>query len=476
MSKDGIFDLCIIGAGSGGLALAAGAAQMGARVALVEKGKMGGDCLNYGCVPSKALIAAGKHAHGMHAGEVFGIARQAAQVDFPAVAEHVRGVIEAIAPHDSQERFESLGVRVVRAPARFLSDRVVEAGGEQLRARRFVVATGSSPGVPPIPGLQDTPFFTNETIFENRQCPEHLIVIGGGPIGMELAQAHRRLGARVSVLEMFQALAKDDPELTALVKQSLAADGVTLREGVGIENVGTRDGGIVVRLRRDGEEDEEIVGSHLLVAAGRRPNVAGLDLDKAGVEHSPKGIPVDARLRTSNKRIFAIGDVTGGLQFTHVAGYHAGIVIRNALLRIPAKADHSVVPWVTYTDPELAHVGLDEANARKRHGDAVKVLRWQMGENDRAQAERRTEGQAKAVVGKGGRILGVSIVAPHAGDLLQPWILAMSRGLKIGAMAGFIAPYPTLGEINKRLAGAYYTDKIFSPSMARIVRLLAKFG
>ena len=475
MAKDEFLDLCIIGAGSGGLALAAGAAQMGARVALVEKGRMGGDCLNYGCVPSKALIAAGKHAHNMGGGGVFGIAPQAAEVNFPEVAAHVRGVIEAIAPHDSQERFESLGVRVVRAPARFLSGEVVEASGAQLRARRFVIATGSSPGVPPIAGLDSVPFFTNETIFENQQCPRHLLVIGGGPIGMELAQAHRRLGAQVSVLEMFQALTKDDAELTSVVKHSLKADGVMIREGVGIERVDAKDGGIVIRLRQNGEA-QEISGSHLLVAAGRRPNVAGLDLEKAGVDYSPKGIPVDARLRTSNKRIFAMGDVIGGLQFTHVAGYHAGIVIRNALLRIPARANHAVVPWVTYTDPELAHVGLDEAQARKFHGDAIRVLRWSMAENDRAQAERRTEGMAKAVVGKGGRILGVSIVAPHAGDLLQPWILAMSRGLKIGAMAGFIAPYPTLGEINKRIAGAYYTDRLFSPFMKRIVRLLAAFG
>ena len=471
MAKKSKVDLCIIGAGSGGLALAAGASQMGASVALIEKGKMGGDCLNYGCVPSKAMIAAGKHAHEMQAGEAFGVARQNAEVNFPKVAAHVRGVIAAIAPHDSQERFEGLGVQVIRAPGRFLSDKIVEAGEHQIHARRFVIATGSSPGVPPIPGLSETPFFTNETIFDNEICPEHLIVIGGGPIGMELAQAHRRLGAKVTVLEAFQALAKDDPELTQKVKDSLIADGVVLKEGIGIENISARDGGVVVRL-----SDQEISGSHLLVAAGRRPNVDGLDLEKAGVEYSPKGIPVDARLRTSNKKIFAIGDVTGGLQFTHVAGYHAGIVIRNALLRIPAKADHSSVPWVTYTDPELAHVGLDEASARKTQGDDIRVLRWSMEENDRAQAERRVKGMAKAIIGKGGRILGVSIVAPHAGDLLQPWVLAMSKKLKVGAMAGFIAPYPTLGEINKRIAGSYYTEKLFSPFMRRVVRLLAALG
>ena len=292
---------------------------------------------------------------------------------------------------------------------------------------------------------------------------------------MEMAQAHRRLGARVTVLEMFRALAKDDQTLAAMLKTSLAAEGITLREGIAIERIDKRENGISVTLRA-GDQEETLTGSHLLVAAGRRPNVADLDLEKAGVDYSPKGIPVDARLRTSNKKIFAIGDVTGGLQFTHVAGYHAGIVIRNALLRIPAKASHANVPWVTYTDPELAHVGLTEEEARKRHGDAVTILRWKLEENDRARAERQTDGMAKASIGKGGRILGVSILASHAGELLQPWILAMNSGLKISALAGFIAPYPTLGEINKRLAGAYYTEKLFSPSMRRVVRFLAAFG
>ena len=469
------YDMCIIGAGSGGLALAAGAAQMGARVALIEKGEMGGDCLNYGCVPSKALLAAGKHAHAMSEGGAFGVAPQPAAVDFPAAAAHVRDVIAGIAPHDSQERFESLGVSVFRAPARFLSPTEVEVGDTRIRARRFTIATGSSPGVPPIPGLAETPYFTNETIFANTERPSHLLIIGGGPIGMEMAQAHRRLGARVTVLEMFRALAKDDQELAAMLKISLTAEGIALREGIAIERVDKTADGISVTLRVN-DQEETLTGSHLLVAAGRRPNVAGLDLEKAGVDYSPKGIPVDARLRTSNKKIFAIGDVTGGLQFTHVAGYHAGIVIRNALLRIPAKASHANVPWVTYTDPELAHVGLAEEEARKRHGDAVKILRWKLEENDRARAERQTGGMAKAAVGKGGRILGVSILAPHAGELLQPWILAMNSGLKISALAGYIAPYPTLGEINKRLAGAYYTEKLFSPSMRRVVRFLAAFG
>lgn len=467
-------DLCIIGGGSGGLATAAGAVQMGARTVLIEKGKMGGDCLNYGCVPSKALISAGKHAHAMGAGAPFGVAPQPAEVDFQRVHDHVHGVIETIAPVDSVERFEGLGVTVIQEAGRFVDAKTVQAGDKTIRARRFVVATGSSPAVPPIPGLKDVPFFTNEDIFDQTECPKHLIIVGGGPIGLELAQAHRRLGAEVTVLEGLVALGKDDPELTALVIDSLREEGVDLREGTKVKSVAQVDGEIAVVVETDAGEDV-IKGSHLLLAVGRKPNLDGLDLENAGIEYERTGIKVDARLRTTNKKVFAIGDVAGGLQFTHVAGYHAGIVIRNALFRLPAKADHSTVPWVTYTDPELAHVGETEAEARERH-DKVEVIRWPFAENDRAQAERRTKGVVKVVTDSHGRILGASIVGPHAGDLLQPWILAKSQGLKIGAMAGMIAPYPTLGEVNKRVAGAYYTPTLFSWKTRAVVKFMSLFG
>jgi pyruvate/2-oxoglutarate dehydrogenase complex dihydrolipoamide dehydrogenase (E3) component len=384
-------------------------------------------------------------------------------------------VIATIAPNVSTARFEGLGATVIHASARFTGPREVVAGDRRIRARRFVVATGSAPAAPPIPGLDRVPYLTNETIFDNTVRPDHLIVIGGGPIGMEMAQAHARLGARVTVLEAAQALAKDDPELAALLCNRLLAEGIVIRERVKIARIEQGPEGIAAIL--DGPQGEEFVsGSHLLVAAGRRPNVADLDLEKAGIAHGRQGIIVDARLRTTNRHVFAIGDVAGGPQFTHVAGYHAGIVIRNALFRIPAKVDYRALPWVTYTDPELAHVGLAEAAARERHGSDISILRSAFHENDRAQTERTTHGLVKVVTRKNGLIVGASILGPHAGELIHPWVLAIGQGLKIKAMAGMIAPYPTLGEAGKRAAGSFYLPKLFSPGTKHLVRLLARLG
>jgi pyruvate/2-oxoglutarate dehydrogenase complex dihydrolipoamide dehydrogenase (E3) component len=471
MAKKIKADICVIGAGSGGLSVAAGAAQLGARTVLIERGHMGGDCLNTGCVPSKALIAAAKHAYDMTDGERFGIAAAKPKVDFAKVNAHVKGVIEAIAPNDSVARFEGLGVTVLQGEARFKDRHTVIVGNAEIRARRFVVATGSRPAVPPIPGLADVPYLTNETIFDNKTCPEHLVIVGGGPIGIEMAQAHRRLGAKVTVIEAARALSKDDPELALFVLDRLAREGVEILEGARVADVSSADGKIAVAL----EDGRKIEGSHLLVATGRTANVDGLGLEKAGVEFSARGIDVDDRLRTANKRIFAIGDAIGGLQFTHVANYHAGLVIRNALFRLPAKADYGSIPWVTYTDPELAHVGETEAEARSRHMK-INVLRWHLAENDRAQATRETEGQIKVVTDMHSRILGCTIVAPNAGELILPWVLAKSRGLKLSAMAGVTVPYPTLSEISKRVAGSYYTPTLFSPRTRALVRFLGFFG
>lgn len=468
-------DICVIGGGSGGLSVSAGAAQMGATTVLLEKGKMGGDCLNYGCVPSKALLAAGHAADNIRGAGRFGIDAGQPVADAAKVFAHVHGTINAIAPNDSVERFTGLGVRVIEAAGRFIDGETIEAGGLRIRARRFVIATGSAPFVPPIPGLADVPFDTNETVFYADRLPAHLIVIGGGPIGIELAQAHRQLGCQVTVLEMFSIMPKDDPELVGVVRRKLDADGLVIREGVKISRVEKDTGGVAVVLDTAGGE-ERVAGSHLLVATGRRANTDGLNLDAAGVVYSPKGIDVDSRLRTSNKKIFAIGDVAGGLQFTHVAGYHAGIVIKNALFRLPAKADHRCVPWVTYTAPELAQVGLTEAQAKEIHGDAIRVLRWPFHENDRAQAEVETAGLVKAITTKKGVILGCGIAGAHAGELIQTWVLAMSQKIKIGGIATMIAPYPTLGEVSKRAAGSYYTPSLFSEKTRKIVRFLAKFG
>jgi pyruvate/2-oxoglutarate dehydrogenase complex dihydrolipoamide dehydrogenase (E3) component len=463
-------DICVIGAGSGGLSVAAGAAQMGASTVLIERGAMGGDCLNYGCVPSKSMIAAGRAADTIrHAGR-FGVNGHEPQIDFGRVHDHIHGVIAAIAPNDSVERFEGLGVKVIQADARFTAPDTVEAGGT-IKARRFVLATGSRASHPPIPGLGDVPFLTNETIFERKAAPEHLIVIGGGPIGVEMAQAHRRLGAEVTVLQKGSILPKDDPDLVAIVRDRLTAEGVDLREGVDIASVQRHGNGIAAVL----SDGTRIEGSDLLVAAGRQANVDGLGLEAAGIEFSPKGVISDARLRTTNRRVFAVGDVAGGPQFTHIAGYHAGIVIRNILFRLPAKVDYSALPWVTYTDPELAHVGLTEAQARESHKD-IRVLTWNFEENDRAQAEREIEGKVKVLTLPNGRILGASIVGPHAGELIQVWCLAISQKLKIGAIASMIAPYPTLGEAGKRAAGAFYTPKLFSGRTRGLVRFLSWFG
>lgn len=467
-------DLCIIGAGSGGLSVAAGAAQMGASVVLIERGKMGGDCLNTGCVPSKALLAAAKHAHSARSGAAFGIKSIEPQVNFSEVMDHVQSVIASIAPNDSVERFEGLGIQVVQASARFVDAQTVEAGGQIFRPRRFVVATGSRAFVPPIPGIFEVPHFTNESIFENRSCPEHLIILGGGPIGAEMAQAHVRLGARVTIVEMAKILSKDDPELTSIVRQALVDDGVDVREDTkALQVAAGAQGG--VRVEVEGPEGRAwLEGSHLLVATGRRANIEDLNLEAAGITTSKYGIEVDASLKTSNSKVYAIGDVAGGLQFTHVAGYHAGIVIRQALFRMPARAD-AIVPWVTYTDPELAHVGLSEA-AAGAEGQAVQVLNWPFAENDRARAERRTEGLIKVVVDKRGRILGASIVGPGAGELILPWVLAISEKRKISSMANIVAAYPTFSEVSKRVAGSYYTKALFSPRAQFFVRLLAKFG
>ena len=466
-------DICVIGAGTGGLVVAAGASQLGAKTVLIESHRMGGDCLNTGCVPSKALLAAAHAATDYRRAAAFGLAQDAPRVDFAKVQAHVRGVIAAIAPNDSEERFTGLGVTVLREPGRFTGPSEVSVGETRIRARRFVVATGSMAFVPPVPGLGDLPYLTNETIFDIDRLPAHLLVMGGGPIGCELAQAFRRLGAQVSVVEMLEIMPKDDPELVAVVRQSLLDDGIALFEQHKVVGASESGANLVLEIEKDGMR-RRLEGSHLLVAAGRRPQVADLGLENAGIAHSDKGIQVDARLRTTNRRAYAVGDVVGGPQFTHLAAYHAGIVIRNALFRLPARVDLSALPWVTFTNPELAHVGSSEAAARAQ--GPIRLLRWPLAENDRAQAEHLHRGFIKIVTNMRGRILGADIVGPSAGEMIHFWTLAVSQKLKIGAVAGMIAPYPTLAEIGKRAAGNYYLPKLFGERTKRLVRFLARFG
>lgn len=463
-------DLCIIGAGSGGLSLAAGAVQMGASVVLIEAAEMGGDCLNTGCVPSKALLAAAKVAATLRKADSFGLPASSSEIDFSAVKDHVFRSIAAIAPHDSQERFEGLGVTVLRGWAKFVSPKMVEAAGHQIRARRFVIATGSHAALPPVPGLETVPYLTNETLFALRERPTHLIILGGGPIGLEMAQAHRRLGCRVTVIEAARLMGRDDPDCVAIVAQALRQDGVDLREGQAVARLRPMEGGIEAVLT----DGTVVTGSHLLVAVGRKPALARLALDVAHVAHTDKGVTVSPSLRSvSNRRVYAIGDAAGGAQFTHVAADHAGTVIRQVLFGLPAKPS-PLVPRVTYTDPELAQVGLTEAEARQQFGDRLTVSRVAFDHNDRAITTHRTQGLLKVMIVKG-RAVGVSIAGPEAGELIGLWALAISSRLKMGDIAGLVLPYPTLGETAKRAAGAYFSPRLFdSPAVKRVVRLVQR--
>ena len=470
-------DICVIGGGSGGLSVASGAAQMGARVVLFEADQMGGDCLNSGCVPSKALLAAAKAAHYTTGNPDMGIGGAPANVDFAAVKAHVAAVIAGIAPHDSVERFSGLGVRVIEEHARFAGPRVVRSASYEVTAKFIVIATGSKAAIPPIPGLDSVPFHTNETIFADTDKPSHLAIIGGGPIGIEMAQAHRRLGCAVTVIEAAHILGRDDPELAGLVTARLATEGIRLIEEIGVhevsKNTDTGDGADAITITLANGTD--ITASHLLVATGRTPSGGDLDLEAAGIRTERGAIVTDRRLRTSCKRVFAIGDVTGRAPFTHMAGYHAGIVIRNMLFRLPAKIDDRLTPWVTYTDPELAHVGMAEGAASAAYGAAnIRVERVPLTGNDRARAEGRTEGMVKVITHRDGQILGAGIVAPAAGEMIMAWSLAIARRQKIAAMASTIAPYPTYGDASKRAAGQFFTQRLFSPRTRALVRLLLK--
>jgi pyruvate/2-oxoglutarate dehydrogenase complex dihydrolipoamide dehydrogenase (E3) component len=483
-------DICVIGAGAGGLSVAAAAAAFGVPVVLIEHGKMGGDCLNVGCVPSKSLIAAARNAHAIARAGLFGLAAGPAAVDFRKVHDHIHSVIAAITPNDSSERFIGLGVRVIAGHARFKNRKTVAVSDTvEIRARRFVVATGSTPALPPIPGLETVPYLTNETVFNLTECPRHLLVLGAGPVGLELAQAFRRLGAAVTVLEAQAPLAREDPECARLLLEALQREGVVLRSGVtvarfeAIETDGAtgRAGGGVRAILGAGQGtveetvEETIEGSHLLVAAGRRANIEGLGLDLAHVEVEAGSIAVDHGLRTSNRRVYAIGDVAGAMQFTHAANHHAGLVIRNALFRLRVRLDEDVIPRVTFTDPELAHVGLTEAMARERKL-RFGVLRWPFHENDRAQTERETHGHIKVIVGRRGRVLGATIVGAGAGELITAWTLAVTRRLPIQAFAGTIVPYPTRSEVGKRAATTYFLPAVTNRWVRRMIAVLRRFG
>jgi pyruvate/2-oxoglutarate dehydrogenase complex dihydrolipoamide dehydrogenase (E3) component len=467
-------DICVIGAGAGGLSVAVGAAAFKVPVVLVESARMGGDCLNVGCVPSKALLAAGKRAQAVRQAAPFGLAPVGPAVNFTKVHQHLEQVIAALAPNDSVARLADLGVRVIAGTARFLDPDTIAVGAEvTIRARRMVIATGSAPALPPIAGLDEVAYLTNETIFGLTECPGHLLVVGAGPTGLELAQAYRRLGADVTVFEAAAPLAQHDPESTAIVLDQLRREGIAIHPGVRVESVAERAS---IRVRITGPAGPQVIdGSHLLVAAGRRPRIERLDLKAAGIAFGPRGIMVDKRLLTSNRRVYAIGDVTGGPHYTHVSNYHAGLVIRHAVFRLPIDRHAAAIPAVIYTDPEIAQVGPTADKARAQHR-SVRVLRWSYEGNDRAQAERDTRGHIKVVTARNGRILGATIVGTHAGELITTWTLAVSQNLNIRALAGLVIPFPTYSEVGKRAAMTYFIRSLTKPWVQRIIAGLRRLG
>jgi len=476
-------DICVIGAGAGGIQVAVQAAAFGVRAVLVDPhaepsggqpGRMGADAVRAGRLPLSALIAAARRAHAVAEAAAFGVQVKSIRVDFGAVRDHVQGVIGARAPNLARQRLAGLGVRVIEGAARFKDPRTLMVAGDiEIAARRFVIATGSAPALPPIAGIEETPHLTIETAVELAACPEHLIIIGAGSIGLEFAQAFRRLGAQVTVLDAAEPLGQEDPECAAVVLDQFVREGIGVRSGT-IARVAAA--AAQVQLHLTGAGGEEIIeGSHLLVASGRWPNVVGLGLDAAGIKFDEHGITVDKGLKTTNRRVYAIGDVAGGLELPHATDHQAGLVVRNALFRLPVSFDPEAIPRVTFTDPELARVGLTEAVARSR-GYRIRVLRWPYRENDRAHAEGEARGHIKVVINRRGRILGVSIVGAGAGELIAPWTLAMSRGADIRAMAGIVVPYPTLSEIGKWAATTYFMRSLTSSGVRRIIALLRRFG
>ncbi len=441
------YDLVVIGGGSAGLLVAGIAASLKAKVALIERDRLGGDCLWYGCVPSKSLIHASRIAYDVkHAGR-FGVYCKDPEIDFAKAIGHVQGVISTIQPHDSPERFEALGVEVIFGSGKFINRQTFKVNGRNLKARAFVVCTGSRPAIPPIPGLKEAGYLTNEEVFSITQLPKSLAVIGGGPIGCELGQAFSRLGSQVTIIvSRDRLLHKEDPEAVAVIHKQFESEGIRLLLQTKAERVEVADGKKHVWTTED-----KITVDEILVAAGRQPNVESLNLDAAGVKLSKVGIEVNSKLQTTNPRIYACGDVIGGYQFTHVAGYQANVVLKNALFLPVLKADYRVIPWATFTDPELARVGLTEQEARERYRDDIYVVKQGFDEVDRAQAEAATAGFAKIITRRNGQILGAHLVGASAGELIHEIILAMSHKLKISALGG-IHIYPTLTEVNSKVA------------------------
>lgn len=488
-------DILVIGGGAAGLTVASGSAQLGARVVLVESGPaLGGDCLHYGCVPSKTLIATARHRHDMGRAAQFGLPPVVLPpVDFRQVAARIAAVQATIQRHDSVERFAALGVEVVFGAARFVDEHTLEVGGRRISASRIVIATGSSPQLPALPGLDEIPYLTNRELFSLDSLPASLVILGGGPVAVEMAQAFARLGSRVTIVQRSSfLLSREDPDMAAVVQKSLEADGVTVLTGVEVvtvEQLASEEGdaglvkgptgdalgharGVLVTLRNAKGERLEAAGDALLVALGRSPNITGLELGNAGVAYTFRGVTVDARMRTSQQHIFAAGDVTGAWQFTHAAGYEGGVVVANAILRLPRKADYTLMPSCTYCAPELASVGLNERLAAAQ-GIAVDVRSAPFASNDRALAEGMPTGLVKVLLAKGThRVVGVQIVGQGAGELIGSWCVALGGKVGLAKLAGTVLPYPTFAESGKRVAGDVMSKALFSDTSRRILRIL----
>lgn len=467
-------DICVIGSGAGGMAAALEAAAFGRSVCLIEKQRMGGSALNYGCLPSMAFLAAAERAELIRTSRPFGIEAQEPKIDPRAVCHHVQDIIATETANHTIERLTGFGIRVIFGAARFLDRRTLIAGDTRIKARRVIIATGSAPLVPDIPGIDAIPFFTPETIFANDRRLAHLLIWGSGSTALELADAHRRLGSDVTVIAPDRALPDEDPEMAAVVLRALAARGINIRQATKLERFEARAGGFRVAVS-DANFQEVLDATHLLIAGPREPNIDDLNLDAAGIKHEARGIKVNAGLRTTNRRVYAIGAASGSGDQTNIATAQASIVLKRALFLVPARFRPEIIPRVIKTDPALAHVGLTEAQALDR-GYKVDVLRWPFEENDRARAERRTTGHVKIIAEKSGRILGATISAANAEHLIDVWSLALAKGLTMTDMAAWTPAHPALGEASKKAATRFFAAMTAKPSVRRMIGYVAKLG
>ena len=466
------YDIAVIGAGSAGLTAARFAARLGKRVALIEANRVGGDCTWTGCVPSKALLHAAKVAHTVRNANRYGISARDQQVDFAAVMCRVKSAVKEVYDHESPDALRSEGIEVLKGRAQFQDARTLVVDQQEVSARRFLICTGAAPFVPDIPGLGDTPYLTYETFWDLRTLPDRLVIIGGGPIGCELAQACQRLGSHVTLVEaMDRLLPNDEPEASRIVAQALRRDGVDLRLSAAVESVERSAHGACVLVAAGGKT---IKGDALLVAVGRRARVDGLGLERAGIEHSSRGITIDDHLRTSAKHVYAAGDCAGGYQFTHYAGFQGAMAVRNMLLPGRSRGRPQHPPWATFTDPEVAHTGYTEEQARQQFGDKVRVSMLPMAQVDRAVSEDSTEGFIKVVRRSNGETLGATVVGPRAAETLQAWTLAGDNGLKMADVARTMQAYPSLATGNQQLAWDVYLESLTTGLTGRAVRWLSR--